>query len=186
MININLKSLVDKMSPYMRDSLEGAAGLCLAHSQYNVELEHWLLKLLDISDTDFVTLLEKHDVNPGNVAKQLAGTISRFRSGSSRPAALAPSIVEAAKNAWMLASVDYAQPVVSSGHLLAALLLEDSTRRQLLESCPELKEIAPESIRETARAIFGTTGETDSLVRGNEPGSEGGQAGPVSASKTPA
>lgn len=186
MININLKSLVDKMSPYMRDSLEGAAGLCLAHSQYNVELEHWLLKLLDISDTDFVTLLEKHDVNPGSVAKQLAGTISRFRSGSSRPAALAPSIVEAAKNAWMLASVDYAQPVVSSGHLLAALLLEDSTRRQLLESCPELKEIAPESIRETARAIFGTTGETDSLVRGNEPGSEGGQAGPVSASKTPA
>ncbi|KZZ10018.1 ClpV1 family T6SS ATPase [Oleibacter sp. HI0075] len=170
----------------MRDSLEGAAGLCLAHSQYNVELEHWLLKLLDISDTDFVTLLEKHDVNPGSVAKQLAGTISRFRSGSSRPAALAPSIVEAAKNAWMLASVDYAQPVVSSGHLLAALLLEDSTRRQLLESCPELKEIAPESIRETARAIFGTTGETDSLVRGNEPGSEGGQAGPVSASKTPA
>ena len=186
MININLKSLVDKMSPYMRDSLEGAAGLCLAHSQYNVELEHWLLKLLDISDTDFVTLLEKHGVNPGSVAKQLAGTISRFRSGSSRPAALAPSIVEAAKNAWMLASVDYAQPVVSSGHLLAALLLEDSTRRQLLESCPELKEIAPESIRETARAIFGTTGETDSLVRGNEPGSEGGQAGPVSASKTPA
>ncbi|SIT05436.1 type VI secretion system protein VasG [Thalassolituus maritimus] len=186
MININLKSLVDKMSPYMRDSLEGAAGLCLAHSQYNVELEHWLLKLLDISDTDFVTLLEKHDVNPGSVAKQLAGTISRFRSGSSRPAALAPSIVEAAKNAWMLASVDYAQPVVSSGHLLAALLLEDSTRRQLLESCPELKEIAPESIRETARAIFGTTGETDSLVRGNEPGSEGGQPGPVSASKTPA
>ncbi|MEC9409651.1 MAG: type VI secretion system ATPase TssH, partial [Pseudomonadota bacterium] len=133
-----------------------------------------------------VTLLEKHDVNPGSVAKQLAGTISRFRSGSSRPAALAPSIVEAAKNAWMLASVDYTQPVVSSGHLLAALLLEDSTRRQLLESCPELKEIAPESIRETARAIFGTTGETDSLVRGNEPGSEGGQAGPVSASKTPA
>ena len=186
MININLKSLVDKMSPYMRDSLEGAAGLCLAHSQYNVELEHWLLKLLDISDTDFVTLLEKHQVNPGNVAKQLANSIARFRSGSSRPAALAPSIVEAAKNAWMLASVDYAQPVISSGHLLAALLLEDSSRRQLLESCPELKEIAPESIRETARAVFGSTGETDMLVRGNEPGNEGVQSGPVSASKTPA
>ncbi|WP_370292734.1 type VI secretion system ATPase TssH [Thalassolituus sp.] len=186
MININLKSLVDKMSPYMRDSLEGAAGLCLAHSQYNVELEHWLLKLLDISDTDFVTLLEKHDVNPGNVAKQLANTIARFRSGSSRPAALAPTIVEAAKNAWMLASVDYGQPVVSSGHLLAALLLEDSTRRQLLESCPELKSIAPESIRETARAIFGTTGETDSLIRGDESGAEVAGNGPVTASKTPA
>jgi len=170
----------------MRDSLEGAAGLCLAHSQYNVELEHWLLKLLDITDTDFVTLLEKHGVNPSNLAKQLANTIARFRSGSSRPAALAPSIVEATKNAWMLASVDYGQSVISSGHLLAALMLDDNSRRQLLESCPELREIAPESIRETAKAIYGTTGETDSLLRGDESNAAQGGQGPVSASKTPA
>jgi type VI secretion system protein VasG len=186
MININLKSLVDKMSPYMRDSLEGAAGLCLAHSQYNVELEHWLLKLLDITDADFVTLLEKHDVNPSNLAKQLATTIAKFRNGSTRPAALSPSIVEAAKNAWMLASVDYGHGIVSSGHLLAALMLDDSSRRQLLENCPELREIAPESIRETAKAIYGTTGESDHLVRGDESAAAGNQQGPVSATKTPA
>ncbi|WP_338353319.1 type VI secretion system ATPase TssH [Thalassolituus oleivorans] len=185
MININLKSLVDKMSPYMRDSLEGAAGLCLAHSQYNVELEHWLLKLLDISDTDFMQLLEKHGVNPSNLAKQLANTIAKFRSGSSRPAALAPSIVEATKNAWMLASVDYGQTVISSGHLLAALMLDDNSRRQLLESCPELKEIAPESIRETAKAIYGTTGETDHLLRGDETGATSVAGGNVAATKTP-
>ncbi|MBQ0780499.1 MAG: type VI secretion system ATPase TssH, partial [Thalassolituus oleivorans] len=185
MININLKSLVDKMSPYMRDSLEGAAGLCLAHSQYNVELEHWLLKLLDISDTDFMQLLEKHGVNPSDLAKQLANTIAKFRSGSSRPAALAPSIVEATKNAWMLASVDYGQTVISSGHLLAALMLDDNSRRQLLESCPELKEIAPESIRETAKAIYGTTGETDHLLRGDETGATSVAGGNVAATKTP-
>ncbi|WP_370981173.1 type VI secretion system ATPase TssH [Agaribacterium sp. ZY112] len=186
MININLKSLVDKMSPYMRDSLEGAAGLCLAHTQYNVELEHWLLKLLDQSDTDFYHLLEKHGVNPSNLAKQLANTIAKFKSGSSRPAALAPTIVEAAKNAWMLASVDYGQQAISSGHLLAALLLDEPSRRQLYESCPELKEIAPESIRETAKAIFGTTSETSSLPTASgavAPTSADGQ--PVTASKTP-
>ena len=187
MINLNLKSLVDKMSPYMRDSLEGAAGLCLAYNQYNVEIEHWLLKLLDITDTDIVSLLEKHEVALEPLAKQLAGTIARFKNGSSRPAALSPAIVDAAKNAWMLASVDYQQGVISSGHLLAALLLEDNSRRQLLESCPALKDVAPESIRETAKAMFGSTGETDHLVRGHEP-AEGQAAGPadVSASKTPA
>ncbi|APR68703.1 ClpV1 family T6SS ATPase [Thalassolituus oleivorans] len=169
----------------MRDSLEGAAGLCLAHSQYNVELEHWLLKLLDISDTDFMQLLEKHGVNPSDLAKQLANTIAKFRSGSSRPAALAPSIVEATKNAWMLASVDYGQTVISSGHLLAALMLDDNSRRQLLESCPELREIAPESIRETAKAIYGTTGETDHLLRGDESSATNGAGGNVAATKTP-
>ncbi|TLM77944.1 type VI secretion system ATPase TssH [Microbulbifer harenosus] len=184
MINIDLKRLVDTMTPFMRDSLEGAAGLCLAQSQYNVELEHWLLKLLDQSDTDFYHLLEKHDVNPSNVARQLATAIARFKSGSSRPAALSPTIVEAAKNSWMLASIDYGHRAVSSGHLLAALLLDESSRRQLLESCPELKAVAPESIRETARAMFGRSGESSALSGAVDSGD--GAAVAAVASKAPA
>src|SRR5690554_4696976 len=133
-VNINLKLLVDKMTPYMRSSLEGAAGLRLTHNQFNVEIEHWLLKLLDISDTDIVQLLVKHEIDQSKLARELAKAIAGFRSGSSRPAALSPSIVDAAKNAWMLASVDYNHSSISSGHLLAALLLEDGSRRQLLES----------------------------------------------------
>ncbi len=182
MIHINLKSLVEKMSPHMRDSLEGAAGICLTHTQYNVELEHWLLKLLDQSDTDFFSLQEKHEVNPANLAKQLASAISRFKSGSSRPPALSPSIVDAAKNAWMLASVDFGHGLITSGHLLAALLLDDTSRRQLLESCPELDSIAPESLRDTARAIVGSTGESSQpgqLANGNDSGQS------VKATKTP-
>ncbi|WP_299594497.1 type VI secretion system ATPase TssH [uncultured Microbulbifer sp.] len=184
MINLDLKRLIDTMTPPMRDSLEGAAGLCLAQNQYNVELEHWLLKLLDQSDTDLFHLLEKHEVNPSNFAKQLATAIAGFKSGSSRPAALSPTIVEAAKNGWMLASIDYGHPVITSGHLLAALLLDESSRRQLLDSCPELKNIAPESIRETARAMFTRTGESSHLNGGTEAGN--GATAPVVASKAPA
>ena len=185
MINIDLKRLVDTMTPHMRDSLEGAAGLCLAQSQYNVELEHWLLKLLDQSDTDLYHLLEKHDVNPSNFAKQLATSIAKFKSGSSRPASLSPTIVEGAKNAWMLASIDYGHRAISSGHLFAALLLDETSRRQILESCPELKAIAPESIRETARAMFGHSGES-SHVTGGITGDDGAAAVAAAASKAPA
>ncbi|MCQ3829235.1 type VI secretion system ATPase TssH [Microbulbifer elongatus] len=184
MINIDLKRLVETMTPHMRESLEGAAGLCLAQSQYNVEIEHWLLKLLDQSDTDLFHLLEKHDVNPSQFAKQLATAIAAFKSGSSRPAALSPAIVEAAKNSWMLASIDFGHRVVSSGHLLAALLLEESARRQVLESCPVLKGIAPESIRETARAMFGQSAESHHLNAAAEGGE--GAAAAVMASKAPA
>lgn len=183
MININLKRLVDMMTPHMRDSLEGAAGLCLAQNQYNVELEHWLLKLLDQTDTDLFHLLEKHDVNTSTFAKQLATTVAKFKSGSSRPAALSPSIVDAAKNAWMLASVDYGHKAVSSGHLLAALLLDETSRRQLTESCPELKNIAAESLRETARGMFGASAESNHLTQAVD--SAGDAPAAASASKTP-
>ncbi|MCO1332926.1 type VI secretion system ATPase TssH [Microbulbifer sp. OS29] len=185
MINIDLKRLVDTMTPHMRDSLEGAAGLCLSQNQYNVELEHWLLKLLDQSDTDLYHLLEKHDCNAATFAKQLATAIAAFRSGSSRPPALSPTIVEAAKNSWMLASIDYGHRAISSGHMLAALLLEETSRRQILESCPELKQIAPESIRETARAMFGQSGESSHVgaVSGMD---DGAAAVAAAASKAPA
>ena len=182
-VNINLKLLVDKMTPYMRSSLEGAAGLCLTHNQFNVEIEHWLLKLLDISDTDIVQLLVKHEIDQSKLARELAKAIAGFRSGSSRPAALSPSIVDAAKNAWMLASVDYNHSSISSGHLLAALLLEDGSRRQLLESCAELKNIAPESIRDTSRGVYGSTGETKALLQGSHADASGAN---VAATKTPA
>ena len=44
---INLKTLVNKLNPVCRRALEGAAGLCLSRTNYNVEMEHWLLKLLE-------------------------------------------------------------------------------------------------------------------------------------------
>jgi len=160
MISINLKSLVEKMTGTLRDSLEGAAGLCIARSQYNVEVEHWLLKLIEQSDSDIYQLLEKHQINVAQLAKELTRAVDKFRSGSTRPAALSPAIVDATKNAWMLASVDFGHGQISSGHLLAALLLDDLSRRALVESAPVLGGIAPESLRETARAIYGGSAES--------------------------
>ena len=186
MINVNLKSLVDKMSPVMRDSLEGAAGLCIGRSHYNVEVEHWLLKLLETVDSDFNTLLEKHGLDISHLNKQLTNTVEKFKSGSSRPAALSPAIVEASKNAWMISSVDFGHGMITSGHLLAALMLDDQSRRSLLDSAPEFKNIAPESLRETAKAIIGTTGESSSGSSAGT-GTEGvGGDAPVRPTKTPA
>ena len=160
MISIDLKSLVNKMSPYLRDSLEGAAGICISQGQFSVELEHWVLKILDQTDNDLYQLLAANDVNPSHLAKQLAQSIARFKSGSSRPASLAPSIVEAAKNAWMLASVDFGHESMTSGHLIAALLLDDTLKRQITESCPELREIPGETLRNGARELYGQTNES--------------------------
>lgn len=159
MIQLNLKSLVEKMSDTLRDALEGAAGLCLARNQYNVEVEHWLLKLLE-TDCDMQALLKTYEIDLGLVADQLNRSIDKFKTGSSRPAALSPEIVDAAKNAWMIGSVDYQHYLITSGHLLAALLMDDSSRRAVLESIPCLKTIPAESIRETARVIVGTTTES--------------------------
>ena len=51
-MNVNLKSLVGRLNDVTRSALEGAAGLCLSRTNYDVEVEHILAKLLEQDDTD--------------------------------------------------------------------------------------------------------------------------------------
>ena len=162
MISIDLKSLVVKLNEPCRNALEGAAGLCLSRTHYNVEIEHWLLKLLEIQDSDIQAVLEKYEINIGNLIRHLNRELDAIKGGNTRAPALSPTIVDLTKNAWVLASVEYGYPKITSAHLLAALMLDDGLRRATEVTNGELRKIAPESIRELTRAIVGTTGESKS------------------------
>ena len=185
MITIDLKSLVGRMNEPTRNALEGAAGLCLARSHYNVEIEHWLLKLLEIPDSDLLSIIDKFDIDLGKLVQDLNNELDRIKSGNTRAPALSPTIVDIAKNAWMLASIEYGHPTATSAHILAALMLDDTLRRSTEASSGELKKIPPESLREVVRAIVGTTAESKSVAVGDTTGTDG-QATSGLPSKTPA
>jgi type VI secretion system protein VasG len=40
-MSVNLRSLVGKLNDVTRSALEAAAGLCLARTHYDVEIEHY-------------------------------------------------------------------------------------------------------------------------------------------------
>ena len=186
MITIDLKSLVGRLNEPCRNALEGAAGLCLARTHYNVEIEHWLLKLLEIPDSDLIAILEKFDINIGKLSQELNRELDRIKSGNTRAPALSPNLVDVAKNAWMLASVEYNHPVATSAHILAALMLDDNLRRSTEAASDELKKIAPESLRSVVGSIVGTT--TESATSASVGSTSATQAGATSGapSKTPA
>jgi len=183
MISIDLKALVGKLNEPTRIALEGAAGLCLSRTHYNVEIEHWLIKLLENSDSDINAVLKKYEVNPGRLHQQLNAELDRIRAGNTRAPALSPNIVDLAKNAWLLASVEYGHGLATSAHVLAALLLDENLRRQV--NVEELRKIAPESLRDMVRATVGTTGESSSSVQGDVDAVDG-PAVAATPSKTPA
>ena len=66
MVAVDLRSLVGKMNDTCRRSLEAAAGYTLSRSHYNVEIEHWLLKLLDVPNTDFALILRQFEIELGS------------------------------------------------------------------------------------------------------------------------
>lgn len=183
MVTIDLKSLVGRLNETSRNALEGAAGLCLARTHFNVEIEHWLLKLLEVPDSDIAAVFEKFDIDLGRLQQDLNRELDRIKGGNTRAPALSPTIVDISKNAWMLASVEYGQPVATSAHILTALMLDDSLRQSTAALSGELKKILPESLREVTRAIVGSTAESASNAMGDTSSAQ--SAASVVASKSP-
>jgi type VI secretion system protein VasG len=143
----NLKSLIGKLNTACRKSLESAAGLCLSHTHYDVELEHFFLKLLDIQNTDVNKILAYFEINDSHLIRDLTDTIDKFKTGNARTPALSPRIPQMIKESWILASVDFAAPAVRSGHILLALLSAQESARGLYSSSSLFEKISVETLK---------------------------------------
>lgn len=180
MIHINIKGLVAKLNPTLRDALEGAAGLAMANSQYNVEIEHWLSKLLEHPDTDLIKIAEAYDLDAETMARQLTESIESFKKGNTRPPALSQTLVDLVTQSWLLASAEYGHPQVTSGHLITAALLDGSLSAQLKNSITSLSSLSGEALKSYLPTVVGTTSESALIQQQEHSGSRSG-AGPAQA-----
>ena len=84
MSSIDLRSLVGRLNDTSGRALEAAAGFTLSRSHYDVEVEHWLLKLADIAGSDFVAILRHAGVDEGRLASDLNAELDRLKTGNAR------------------------------------------------------------------------------------------------------
>src|SRR5713226_9728434 len=77
MAAIDLKALVGRLNEPCRRALEAAAGLTLSRTHYNVEIEHWLLKLADAADGDIAAILRHYEVDQGRFVVDLNRALDR-------------------------------------------------------------------------------------------------------------
>src|SRR5437868_3104883 len=122
MAQINLKELVGKLNDTCRRTLEAAAGLCLSRTNYNVEIEHWLIKLLETANTDLASILRGFEIDSARLNADLTRCVDRLKTGNARPPALGSNIVDLIREAWLIATIDFNEYAVRSGHLVCALL----------------------------------------------------------------
>jgi len=158
----NLKSLIGKLNKTCRNALESAAGLCLSQTHYDVELEHFLMKLLEMPDTDILKILRYFEINETQLTSDITGIMEGFKTGNSRTPALSPRIPKMIQDAWMTASVDFQSTIVRSGHIILALMANDETARMLKSSSNRLKQISVETLNENfADIVAGSIEEKD-------------------------
>ncbi len=101
-MNVDLKSLISKLNDNTRSALEGAAGLCLSRTNYDVEPEHLLLKLSESPDSDIARILRYFEINPARLNKDLIRALDRLKTGNARTPSLSPRIPQLIQEAWLL------------------------------------------------------------------------------------
>lgn len=185
MVQVNLKELVAKLDDVCRRTLEGAAGLCLSRTNYNVEIEHWLVKLLETPNTDAAVILRQYEIDSSNVIADLTKGIDKFKTGNARPPALSPNVVDLVRAAWLLCSIDYGEAAVRSGHLLCALLNDDSLARVATSASSELDRISPEGLYRELRDITANSDEGSVALAAGPAAGADASGKPKGPTKTP-
>ena len=174
-MNVNLKSLVGRLNDVCRTALESAAGLCLSRTNYDVEIEHILAKLLEENDTDLQKICNHYEVNLDRLTKDVSVALDRLKSGNSRTPGLSDRIPRWFQDAWLLASVDFGAARVRSGHLVLALLTNESYARIAREISKEFNHISVESLQTKLPDITADSAEArDAVALGETAGVSGG------------
>jgi type VI secretion system protein VasG len=184
MAEVTPKSLIAKLNDVTHRALNNAVGLAVSRTQHPVEIEHWLLKMFEATDSDLHPILKQYDLDPARVRAELGRAIDQFKTGHNRPPTLAPDLIYLASEAWLIASIEFGAPKIRSSHLLLAFLTTKSLAAQLRTSCPELAKIGGEQLQKDFREIASKLPEhrAEEQARAAEAGPGGA---PAASSKTP-
>ena len=170
-----MEKIIGKLSPLLKLSLEEAAQLAITSGNYNVEVEHWLITILDKPHTDLNSLIRKvPELELDTLKFELEETAQVFQSGNVRPPSFSKRLLNLASEAWVLASVKYDHVQLTSGHLLMAILENDEARTQLGLASQHSIGIKKHLIEENLESVIGSTSES-SLMSDNVLGKSAAQ-----------
>ena len=142
-----------------------------------MEVEHWLVKLVELPDSDLVRIFRHYEVDTSHLNRDLTRVIDGFRTGNQRTPTLSLKIEQLIRTAWVMASIQYQAREVRSGILLLALLDDAELGRMARDSSRELGKIKIDQLQPNLMKLIAKSSEDDgsSAALADAPGAAGGQ-----------
>ena len=183
-MTINLKSLIGKLNEVTRKTLESSAGLCLARTNYDIEVEHYVLKLLDQADGDFTQIVNRFGIDKSRLIGELTRSLDKLKKGNARTPTLSPSLVKMLTEAWTIGSIDFGSGEIRTGFTVLALVTNDELSRLVREVSKELQKIEGDVLRKDFLSILERSEEEMVAPVAGAPAGAPGAPRPAGAGKT--
>src|SRR6201995_1449691 len=158
-MGLNLKALIAKLNDQTRGALEGAPGLCLSRTHYDIEVEHFLTKLLDSSSNDFAAIIKHFEIDKSRLTAELARSLDKLKSGNARTPAISPTVLKMLTTAWTVGSIDFNAGQVRSGFAILALASDEELSRLIREVSKEFQKINADALRKDFQGIVAMSAE---------------------------
>ena len=193
-MSINLKTLIGKLNETSRTAATRAASICVSLGQFEVDLEHLVLALLEQPKSDFVLIARNMGISVSMLEADLQSEVQRLKAGNSRTPVFSARLPKLFENAWLIASLDIQAGRVAeirSGHLLQAMLTDPELAQLAYRGSKLFDKFDVEQIKHKLDKVAAGSQEevAKAMVADAE---EGGGADPVGdmaaqgGSKTPA
>ncbi|WP_061036055.1 MULTISPECIES: type VI secretion system ATPase TssH [Vibrio] len=122
MININLSSLIQRLHPIAKVALEDAAALAVSEKATEVQIEHYLLSLLERPNSDFDVLLSHFDCSENLLRQSIRSTLDTNAKGNGSKPVFSALLIEWLQESWLVSSLDLSETQIRSGALLLTLV----------------------------------------------------------------
>ncbi|BDT58712.1 protease associated ATPase ClpB [Massilia varians] len=191
-MDINLKTLIGKLNDTTRAAATRAASICVGMGQYEVEIEHLFLGLIEQPGSDLCVIAQACDISPTGLETDLRKEVARFASGSARTPVFSRHLPVLFEHAWLIASLatpTAGQPnQIRSGHLLLALLTEPSLSQLALRASPLFRKFPVDRLKHDLDKLTRGSVEAQTAVSGQDdpPGDAAGEIAAGPARATPA
>jgi type VI secretion system protein VasG len=184
-MGLNLKALIAKLNDQTRGALEGAAGLCLSRTHYDIEVEHFLTKLLDSSSNDFAAIIKHFEIDKSRLTAELARSMDKLKSGNARTPAISPTVLKMLTSAWTVGSIDFNAGQVRTGFVILALASDEELSRLVRDVSKEFQKINADALKKDLLGIVALSQETTTSGAAIGAGAGSGDAAKPMGGKTP-
>jgi type VI secretion system protein VasG len=181
-MGLNLKALIGKLNEPARSALEGAAGLCLSRTNYDVEVEHYVTKLLESTSGDFAAIIKHFEIDKSRLSADLSRSLDKLKSGNARTPAISPTVLKMLTTAWTIGSIDFNAGQVRTGFTILALVSDEELTRLVNDVSREFQKINADALRKDLLGIVALSSETTTVPAA---AAAGGDAQRPAGGKTP-
>jgi type VI secretion system protein VasG len=154
MADVSLETVTGKLNQVGYDTFMQALRHAKGAGNRNLELEHWLLKMLQMPGNDVALTVDHFKLDLAKLLTDLNVVVSGFAGNKTEMPGISENIIDALDRGWHYATLLFGETQIRTGHILSAVLKEPKLSRTLHGISKQFKLIDADLLTNEHRKIW--------------------------------